>query len=148
MTESERRAFLATARVATLTSIGADGYPHSVAMWYVDDGDDLVFATYRRSQKIKNLERNPRAAALVEDGTAYGELRGVAVAADAELVRDPVVAGDVMVGLAERYAGFDRSAAAPEAIELIRARGLKRVVIRLHPVQITTWDHAKLGGAY
>ncbi len=148
MTEGERRAFLAEARVATLTSIGADGYPHNVAMWYVDDGDDLVFATYGRSQKIKNLERNPRAAALIEDGATYDELRGVAISADVELIRDPAVAGDVMVRLAERYDGFERSTSTPEIIEMIRSRGLKRVVVCLHPVRIATWDHAKLGGTY
>ena len=68
MTPEEARAFLAdglhTAKVATSC---ADGAPHVVPVWYILDGDQIVFTCAHRSVKARNLARDPRAAVSVDD---------------------------------------------------------------------------------
>jgi PPOX class probable F420-dependent enzyme len=148
MTDDEIAAFLDLNHPASLTSIGADGYPHTTAMWFAVLDGRFHFATYAKSQKIVNFARNPKGSVLVEDGDSYDQLRGVLVQGDAELIRDPGLAGDVMVAMTARYAGLDFGAAPAEVEEQVRAKGAKRTVIRIDPVRTVTWDHRKLAGVY
>ena len=63
----EQRAFLtAGTRTGKLTTVRADGRPHVVPIWFILDGDDLVFNTGATSVKAKNLQRDPRAALCVD----------------------------------------------------------------------------------
>ena len=148
MTDAEIDAFLEEPHSAGLVSIGEDGYPHATAMFYVVRAGLMTFATYARSQKVRNLERNPKAAVLVETGHDYSELRGVLIQGDADLRRAPDLAGDVMIELASRYWGFDPETASDDAIEMIRERGSKRTVVVINPVRVVSWDHNKLSGGY
>jgi hypothetical protein len=92
-----------------------------------------------------NLERDPRIAVLLEDGSAYDELRGVSIVGRAELHRDP--------GLLRRFAAEiirrNRPEVPEEALEQAAARmAAKRAAVVVKPEKIMTWDHRKLGGAY
>ena len=71
-----------------VASIGADGAPHLTTLFYVLHDDRIAFWTYGSSQKVRNLERDPRITCLVETGTDYFELAGVSVQGTAEVVRD------------------------------------------------------------
>src|SRR5919107_1573539 len=142
MSEAEVAAFLEEQRTLVCATLGPGGRPHLAALWYlpVDGGVDCW--TYAASQKVRNLERDPRATLLVEAGTAYQELRGVSMECDAELVRDPGQVLDIGVALAARYGGASpasdvRAALAPQAA--------KRVGVRFHPTRVSSWDHRKLG---
>lgn len=59
MAEGTRTGHLATVRV--------DGTPHVAPVWFVVDGDDLVFTTWHASVKARNLVANPRVALSVDD---------------------------------------------------------------------------------
>lgn len=72
----------------TLTTLGTDGYPHSVTIGYFRLGDELVCGCLDNTQKVRNIERNPKVSALVES-TQGSHLRGVMVQGDAVVVRDP-----------------------------------------------------------
>ena len=79
MTDAEVAEFLATERTLQVASIGPDGVPHLVPMWFdVIDGR-IAMWTYARSQKAANLRRDPRLTCMVEAGETYGELRGVTI---------------------------------------------------------------------
>ncbi len=68
MTSEERRAFLAEdARTAALATVRADGRPHVAPIWFLPDGDDIVFTTWHGSVKGRNLRRDPRASVSVDD---------------------------------------------------------------------------------
>ncbi len=68
MTSEERRAFLAEeARTAALATMRADGRPHVAPIWFVPDGDDILFTTWHESVKGRNLQRDPRASLSVDD---------------------------------------------------------------------------------
>lgn len=144
MTAEECNAFLRDVRTITLSTIDPRGYPHSVAMWYVMDGDHALMTTYSKSQKTRNIERNPKVALLAETGTTYDVLRGVLIRGTAEIVRDEERCLDVLKRVHAKMMG-----ALPEGIdEALRAQARKRVVVRVAPERISSWDHAKLGGTY
>lgn len=148
MTDAERDAFLAEANNASLTTIGRDGYPHTTAMWYGLLDGVIHFATYAKSQKILNARRNPKISVLAEAGRSYAELRGVMIQADAEIVDDAGLAAEVMFDMTARYEGVDVRALGDAAMDAVRQRAAKRAVLRVVPVRVMTWDHAKLAGVY
>lgn len=144
LSTDERREFLNQVRTITLSTIDPHGYPHSVAMWFVMEGDVAVMTTYAKSQKTKNIERNPKVALMAETGTTYDTLRGVLIRGTAELVRDPQVALSVLKRVNAKMMGTF-----PEGIdEALLHQAQKRVVIKIKADRISSWDHGKLGGVY
>jgi general stress protein 26 len=85
MTEAERLAFLGEEMTVIVTSFGPRGWPHSMPMWFVVRASEVWMWTYRTSQKVRNLERDPRATLLVETGKTCDQLRGVMIEAEAAL---------------------------------------------------------------
>lgn len=138
---------LARERVAVVTSNGPRGWPHSMPMWFtVRDGVIWVW-TYAKSQKVRNLERDPRATLLVEAGTEYTELRGVMVESEAVIHRETEVVAEFGKELAVRYSeGI--SSVEGDAAAALEAQAAKRVAISFPPVRVRSWDHRKLGGGY
>ena len=146
MSDEELRAFLAEQMIVSCATLGPNGRPHLVPLWYVQDGTALSGWTYAKSQKTKNLERDPRATLQVEDGVQYHELRGVMMECDVELERDVERVADVGMALFARYAGG--AELPPETRDMVLAQAPKRVGLRFVPTRIVSWDHSKLGGTY
>jgi len=143
LTTDEQRELLERSRILQVASINRDGTPHLVPMWFAfDDEGELVFTTYRTSQKIRNLERDPRMTVLAEAGNAYGELRGVAIDAEAAIVHDPRRTARVMALVNAKYAGRDRPEVTPDAEPPPAAH--KRVTVVVRPLRVRSWDHRKL----
>ena len=93
MTEPELGAFLLEQRTVICATNGAGGWPHLMPLWYVVREGELWAWTYAKSQKVRNLERDPRATLQVEAGDSYDQLRGVMLESDTEIHRRmPVVA--------------------------------------------------------
>jgi PPOX class probable F420-dependent enzyme len=145
MSEDEIRRFIDEERVVTCATLGPGGRPHLMPLWYVRDGATILAWTFGKSQKVRNLERDPRATLQIEAGDGYGELRGVMAECDVDIERDPARVADVGIALVSRYASGD---AAPEAIAGVRKQAAKRVALRFTPTRIVSWDHRKLGGTY
>jgi PPOX class probable F420-dependent enzyme len=67
MTNEEAFAFLSEGtRTGKLATVRADGRPHVTPIWFVVDGDDLVFNTWHTSAKAKHLARDPRVSLVVD----------------------------------------------------------------------------------
>ena len=146
MSDDELRDFLAEQKIVSVATVGPQGRPHLVPLWYVPEGEDLIGWTYAKSQKTKNLERDPRATLQVEDGVEYQELRGAMLECDVEMEREPERVAEYGRALFTRYGpGGDL---APEVNEMVEKQATKRVGLRFHPTRIVTWNHAKLGGTY
>ena len=145
MTPDEMRTFLDEGRDLQVASINADGTPHLVTMWYLREGDDLLFWTYAKSQKVVNVRRDPRATVLVATGEKYEELKGVSITGSTTVVDDldEVLAFGEQVY--EKYWGPIDNDLVREGV---RTMGAKRVVVRVTPVKTTSWDHSKLAGVY
>jgi PPOX class probable F420-dependent enzyme len=135
------------ARILQIASIDPGGLPHLVPMWFVFDDDGvLTFTACGSSQKVKNLERNPRFTALTETGDAYDQVLDFSIDGRAEIVRDPHVTARALQLVGARYgnrprpepnADADADAAPPPA-------AYKRVTIRIHPERVRNWYHRKL----
>ena len=90
MSAEEVRAFLGEQMVMQCATNGPRGLPHMTPLWFVGDAAELRGWTYAKSQKARNLERDPRATLGIEDGVQYHELRGVMFECDVQVERDPV----------------------------------------------------------
>ncbi len=102
MTAEEISAFLDEQMVMQCATNGPRGLPHMVPLWFVPE---LRSWTYAKSQKAKNLERDPRATLGIEDGVQYHELRGVMFECDVRVERDPSEVEKFGLELFARYAG-------------------------------------------
>jgi len=150
MTDSEIRDFIDGSQTIILNSIGKDGVPHPMPMWFgrEDDGA-IVMSTFTKSQKILNLDRDPRVSLLVESGTAYSELRGVVLYGTAELLREPEQVVEVLVRVNRRSIPTGSEGPDDDAIRTaVRGTAPKRTGIRVRPDRIVSWDHSKLAGVY
>lgn len=131
MSDAERRAFLAAgAPTAQLATVRADGRPHVAPVWFRPDGDALVFTTWHDSVKGRNLARDPRAAASVDDPRfpfAFVVLEGRCTISD-----DPEELSRWSHHIAARYVPAERAAeyGARNAVP-------GELLVRLTPTRIT-----------
>lgn len=139
MTPAEIADFLAEPHKLQLATIGADGSPHLVTMYYAVFDGLLGFWTYRTSQKARNLERDQRATCLIEAGGGYDELRGVQIRGTLERLEDFDRILAVGSAVVHRY-----SESAAQLGAYYEAQARKRWAYLVHPTKIATWDHRKL----
>jgi hypothetical protein len=103
--------------------------------------------TFRKSQKVLNIRRDPRVSLLVESGEEYNQLRGVVIYGKAEVVDDL----EVVKATLRKISGIGtisdpKALAGAEAV--VANTAAKRVAILIRPEKTVSWDHRKLGGTY
>jgi len=135
MAPEEVAAFLAEQRTVTCATLGRDGWPHLMPLWYVLRSGELWAWTYAKSQKVRNLERESRCTLQVEAGETYFELRGVMIKAACAIHRDPEVVLGVGNELAARYGDGD-------AVD--ERQAAKRVALQFVSSHVASFDHRKL----
>jgi PPOX class probable F420-dependent enzyme len=145
MSSEELDAFLAEQRVVICATNGLAGWPHLMPLWYLVRDREIWAWTYAKSQKVRNLERDPRATLQLENGEQYHELRGVMIEAQTVVHRETEAVARFGEQLFRRYGSVD---AGPEFLSAVRAQAAKRVALQFKPERIVTWDHRKLGGTY
>jgi hypothetical protein len=146
MTPEEVQTFLAEEMTLTCATNGRDGFPHLMPLWFVLRDGRIWGWTYAKSQKTKNLERDPRATLQIETGIDYAELRGVMLRCDVVIHRELDVVTGIGMDLVDRYAG-----PGPEFDPMrdgFRQQAPKRVGFEFVERDRVTWDHRKLGGTY
>jgi len=159
MSEQEAVGFLEQERTLTCATAGPRGWPHLMPLWYVlreapegEPGPRLWSWTYAASQKVRNLERDPRASVQVEAGELYHELRGVSLECEVTIHRDTDRVAELGLEIFTRYASPRGEPPPPElpeeVAEVVRRQAGKRVGLEFREVRRTSWDHGKLGGVY
>jgi PPOX class probable F420-dependent enzyme len=144
MSDDEVASFLRQSRTATVATIGPGGFPHLVAMWYGLGPDGMMhLETKARSQKVLNLRRNPAISCSVEAGESYDQLRGVAIEGTAVIIDDTASTEywAAAVSIFERYQGPYTDRMRPFVEQMMH----KRVVVKVVPARVRSWDHRKLG---
>lgn len=142
MSEDEVERFLASSMKVQVASIGPDGAPHLTTLFYVLHDGKIAFWTYASSQKVKNLERDPRITCLVETGTDYFELAGVSIQGTAEIVRDQ---GRIReIGTAVTHAMSGGADLGDLGRDIVEKQVRKRVAIVVSPTKVASWDHSKM----
>ena len=141
MSDEEIAEFIERSRTATMATIGPNGMPHLVAMWFAVLDGQIWFETKARAQKTVNLRRDNRISVMIEDGLTYEQLRGVSIEGTGEVVEDPDAIWKVGVAVWERYNGPYTEEMRPFVEVMLN----KRVVVRVDPLRTRSWDHRKLG---
>lgn len=142
LTEEEQAQFFRDVRKCALATIDRDGFPHVIAMnYFVKDGA-FWMTSYGKAQKVLNIRRNPKVGLMIETGVTYAELKGVMVRGACEIIEGAEAVQTAFADMVETRGGtYSRPAGAASSAP-------KRVVLKITPHKIMTWDHAKLGGRY
>jgi PPOX class probable F420-dependent enzyme len=144
MSDEEVLAFLDEERTVVCATNGRDGFPHLMPLWYVVRDGRLWAWTYAKSQKVRNLERDPRATLQVEAGTEYPVLRGVMFQCETTVHRDVDVVAVLGTEIFARYTGGPDD----EVRAMVAQQAPKRVGLEFVERSRATWDHRKLGSVY
>jgi PPOX class probable F420-dependent enzyme len=141
MSDDEVTAFLEAARKLQLATINPDGTPHMVTMFHAVDEGQVVFWTYEKSQKARNLARDSRVSCLVETGDEYAELRGVLLYGRAVPVEDRDRVLGVGMMIARRM-----TPGVPDELLLpyVEKTGRKRLAYVVERTKVVSWDHRRL----
>ena len=144
MSEEELSSFLQKQISLQIGTINKDGSPHLTTMWYFYDGENFIFHTYTKSQKIINLKRDSRITLLTEAGSQYSDLQGIIVYGNAEIINgkdslEEVIRYMEMVG--EKYIKDEDGA---QYIEGMKLQAPKRSVVIVKPSKFISWDHTKI----
>ncbi len=135
MTEEQWRTFVSEGtRTGKLSTVRADGGPHVAPVWFLLDGDDIVFTTGAASVKGRSLVRDGRFALCVDDDRppfAFVVLQGRATVSE-----EPDEVRKWAGLLAARYMGQDR---AEEYAE--RNGGPGELLVRAHVDKVIAISH-------
>jgi len=146
MSGAELSAFLDEERTVICATNGRDGFAHLMPLWFVMRGADLWAWTFTKSQKVRNLERDPRATLQVEAGSEYAELRGAMLKCDVTLHRDSDLVAAFGLELFTRYGAGE---VGDDVRAMVLAQAPKRVALQFSARSVATWNHRKLGdGVY
>ena len=145
MSQEEIWKFIEERKSLQFASIDRDGAPHLVTLWFAIVDGKIAVETYTKSQKVRNLERDPRVTLLLEDGLVYQELRGVSIKGVVELHRDPEVVHRISMEVYRR-----NTPEIPEELleKASSSQAAKKTAILVKPERTISWDHRKLAGIY
>jgi PPOX class probable F420-dependent enzyme len=143
LSPDEQATFLREHRKGALATIGKDGFPHVVAMNFLAKDGVFYMTSYGKAQKVLNIRRNPKVALMAETGENYAELRGVMIRGECGIIEGVDAVRQVFAAMAQA-----RGAPPGERPRGSADSAPKRVVLKIVPEKITSWDHRKLGGAY
>ena len=118
LSPDEQAAFFRERKKAALATIDKDGFPHVVAMNYFASDGAFYMTSYGKAQKVVNIRRNPK---IIEDEA----------------------------GVRAAFEGRAAAQASPSPVQPgAQASAPKRVVLKIIPEKVVSWDHRKLGGRY
>ncbi|HEX3953694.1 MAG TPA: pyridoxamine 5'-phosphate oxidase family protein [Stellaceae bacterium] len=140
LTPEEQAAFLRENRKCALATIDQHGFPHVVAMNFLYRDGAFYMTSYGKAQKVLNIRRDAKVGVMVEAGASYAELKGVMVRGECEIIDEPERVREIFSWLAEGRTS-SRPSGSGQSVP-------KRVVLKILPHKLMTWDHNKLGGRY
>jgi nitroimidazol reductase NimA-like FMN-containing flavoprotein (pyridoxamine 5'-phosphate oxidase superfamily) len=134
MTAEELDAYLGRQRTLRLATVGDDGVPHVVPLWFVWHEQAIWLNSLRKSRRHRHLVSGNPVGLVVDDGDTYGELRGVRMTG-----RPVAVADDDPIRIAA-YRRFGRKYFDRDDLPSQRSYETVRIV----PDEIASWDFAKI----
>jgi PPOX class probable F420-dependent enzyme len=141
LSPEEVMTFLEEQKSLQVGTLERDGSVHLSTLWFALVDGKIVFETYRKSQKIKNLQRDDRITVLAEDGLVYEELRGVMIKGRARLIDDP----DEVHPLALAVLTRNQPEIPRELLDQAAAHmASKRSAVIVEPEKTISWDHTRL----
>jgi len=129
--------FLGNGRIVRVSSVGPDGTPHIVPIWYVYESGKLYLSTGPQSIKVRNLRVNNKVAFCVDVGEAFYDLKAVVGKGTARILTDKKFNDEIGKKILLKYLGDLNSPAARQLASL------EHVVIEITPTTETSWDYSK-----
>jgi nitroimidazol reductase NimA-like FMN-containing flavoprotein (pyridoxamine 5'-phosphate oxidase superfamily) len=118
-----------------LTTVGRDGFPHSVPIGYFRLGDEIYVGGRAGTQRTKNVERNPHVSLLIESGRTMQEIKGLMIQGNADVIAEP----QELLPLTREAA---RQRGTPE--EQLPTESRPGVAyIRVRPHRFISWDYSR-----
>ena len=142
LTPAEQAAFLQEGHKAALATLDKDGFPHVVAMGFLAKDGAIYMTSYAKAQKVVNIRRNAKVGLMIETGKNYGDFRGLLIRGHCDIIEDSALVAEVIQELQAKQGG--KTEAPREAV----ASAPKRVILKITPEKVASWDHTKLGGKY
>jgi PPOX class probable F420-dependent enzyme len=142
LTPAEQAAFLQEGHKAALATLDKDGFPHVVAMGFLAKDDAIYMTSYAKAQKVVNIKRNPKVGLMIETGKNYGDFRGLMIRGHCDIIEDSALVAGIIQELQAKQSG--KTETPREAV----ASAPKRVILKITPEKVASWDHTKLGGKY
>jgi PPOX class probable F420-dependent enzyme len=130
--EARLQTFLDTKEIAVLATVQADGAPLAMAMWFLHDPAALTMISEAHTQKVRNLQRDPRVSVVAEAGGGGADIRGVAVQGRAEFLDDGAERRALIERFHQKY---------PRLKQLWRGHAMPadRVMFRIIPERVRSW---------
>jgi PPOX class probable F420-dependent enzyme len=124
--------YLGTKEVVVLATLGADGAPHGMAMWFLHTPDAILMLTVADLKKVRDLRRDPRVA-IVAESVVDGSPRGVSVRGHVEILDDSPERRAFVEAFLSRYH--------PRLERLWGARAMpsNRVMFKIAPSHVRSW---------
>lgn len=126
--------------VVSVATLGRDGAPHVVPLWFVWPEDAIYVSTRREGRTWANVVADPRVALTVDLGRSWIEIAGIEVAGLAQAL--PAEHADLRRAIStwhEKYRPLFSGEGFPRFADEVRGLGFLRVV----PARIAAWDHAR-----
>ncbi|EHI14662.1 PPOX class F420-dependent oxidoreductase [Mycolicibacterium thermoresistibile] len=118
-------------RTGKLGYVAADGRPLVVPVWFIVDGQTLVFNTDQNTAKARAMRRDPRVTLCVDDEQPPYSF--VQVQGTTSISEDPADLLDIATRIGGRYMGADR------AEEFGRRNGVPgELIVRITPRKVIT----------
>jgi len=137
MSQQELDFFLSNGRIVRVSSVGPDGTPHIIPIWYVYENGRLYLSTGPQSIKVRNLRANNKVAFCVDVGEAFYDLKAVVGKGTAKILTDKKFNDEIGKKILLKYLGDLNSPAAKQLASL------EHVVIEITPTTETSWDYSK-----
>ncbi len=135
LSREELHAYLREQRTVRVATVGRDGTPHVVPLWFVWHDDRLFLNSTLGNPTVENMLHTRRASAVADDGETYDVLRGVVLTGTAERAEGDPKLADVEAVWSQKYMG---------GAELPYRRWRNRVWLRLVPERVASWDFRKI----
>jgi len=118
--------------IAWLTTVGSDGRPYTVPVWFLWDGETILLFSQPQKQKIRNLRKNPRVTLALDDSKQGEDV--VIVEGTAELLDDPNMSV-IIPAYVEKYGAIIQSMGwTPASMADVYSQG-----IRVTPTKFRSW---------
>jgi PPOX class probable F420-dependent enzyme len=119
-------------KVAWLTTVGSDGRPYTVPVWFLWEGNSALLFSQPNKQKLRNIRTNPRVTLAIDDTKGGDDV--VIVEGKAELLDDEDFS-TTMPEYVEKYGAMIQDLGyAPETMAADFSVG-----IRITPTKIRNW---------
>ena len=139
MTTEEIKVFLAEQKVCRMATVGRDGMPHVIPMWYVILGGDIYIETTGTTKKVKNVKSTKKAALIVDAGDSLYDYRGVMTQGKMEIVKDKALFDRIREAYAQRYFGSTEHPGYKFLTGIAN-----RVLLKFIPEKFVSWDYRKM----